>query len=637
VAQLPPELLEELLEAIRALDPEKVEEAAARLLGELESVAPGEPAELVTLVEQAAAAGDAGRLRQLTKEFTQQLRATPEVYPKVFTAALAEAASSFEHDRVKELCDALTAHLRVRGEPYPLGAAKSILGELRRKRYFEHMKRVAEALLQAGQSDARVRRQYGQALLDSGQLVAGLELLSALESDCEKAGDEGELAEARGLIGRAYKQMYVDAANAGGPVTVVGQHLLDAVDAYWRVYRKDDANLWHGINTVACVRRAEVDGLALGERSIYSRKLAHEVYDGAKNAVSAKEADDKEEVSPTVMPYPWDLPTAAEACVAEGDFEKALKWVVRYTDPELDYADAFEIGSTLRQLEEVWRLDSSDPEQAKVLQLLRAALLQREGGSVQVDNLKTEAAAAANLAQDTKLEAVLGKERYRTLRWYATGVERASGVAQILNPSGAGHGTGFLLRGADVHSSIADEWVLVTNAHVISSDPNEQAGEPPALDPEEATVTFEAGGAADEEVGIGRLLFSSGRRDLDCTIATLDGKVSFDKPPRISKGLPKLDSGQRVYVIGHPRGLGLRFSFDDNLLLDYEVPRVHYRAPTEGGSSGSPVFNEAWGLIALHHAGGMAMKKLNNQPGTYPANEGLAMSSILAAVARELD
>jgi V8-like Glu-specific endopeptidase len=75
---------------------------------------------------------------------------------------------------------------------------------------------------------------------------------------------------------------------------------------------------------------------------------------------------------------------------------------------------------------------------------------------------------------------------------------------------------------------------------------------------------------------------------------------------------------------------------DDNLLLDHEKPKIHYRAPTEGGSSGSPVFDQNWELLALHHAGGMNMQKLNGKPGTYPANEGLYFRNILDAVARKL-
>jgi V8-like Glu-specific endopeptidase len=60
--------------------------------------------------------------------------------------------------------------------------------------------------------------------------------------------------------------------------------------------------------------------------------------------------------------------------------------------------------------------------------------------------------------------------------------------------------------------------------------------------------------------------------------------------------------------------------------------RLHYRAPTAGGSSGSPVFNEDWEVMGLHHLGGkLGVEKLNGKSGTYAANEGLWIQSIVKA------
>ena len=85
--------------------------------------------------------------------------------------------------------------------------------------------------------------------------------------------------------------------------------------------------------------------------------------------------------------------------------------------------------------------------------------------------------------------------------------------------------------------------------------------------------------------------------------------------------------------------------FQDNELLDHEGPpggkpgieevcRLHYRAPTEGGISGSPVFNSRlWQVIALHHMGGtIGVRKLNGKEGTYGANQGVSIQSIAAAI-----
>ena len=60
---------------------------------------------------------------------------------------------------------------------------------------------------------------------------------------------------------------------------------------------------------------------------------------------------------------------------------------------------------------------------------------------------------------------------------------------------------------------------------------------------------------------------------------------------------------------------------------------MHYRAPTEHGSSGSPVFNRDWDVVAVHHAGRMDMRRLGDEGGTYPANEGIWIEAIRRAMA----
>jgi V8-like Glu-specific endopeptidase len=104
-------------------------------------------------------------------------------------------------------------------------------------------------------------------------------------------------------------------------------------------------------------------------------------------------------------------------------------------------------------------------------------------------------------------------------------------------------------------------------------------------------------------------------------------------PMPMAKKLPLKDKDQRIYVIGHPRGGKISFSLYDNLLLDHDIPKIHYRSPTQGGSSGSPVFNQNWDLIGLHHAGGTRVQKLNGKVGVYPANEGIWIQSIASMIA----
>ncbi|MEL7450033.1 MAG: serine protease [Pseudomonadota bacterium] len=576
---------------------------------------------LLTEITKAATAYDAEGVEDASGRLAEHIIKTIASHPPGFVKELERAVSTFDRQQAEDLCNRLVDHLQSHSAPYPEAESVSLLNILRRKRYFDLIVTVADVLLQTGQDAPAVRRQYAQALLDLSHLSAGLVVLEDLERDCLANNDSDALDEIRGLKGRAKKQMYVDAA-AGkrGAGKRLGQRLEEAIADYAHVFSANSDRIWHGVNLAALLDRAARDGLRLADGSLPdARKVANQVL----QSVACKKTTNL-----------WDQASAGEACLALGDYATALDWVLRYTEDNTK-VDAFEYASTLRQFEEVWQLDESTKEQAQILHLLRAALLRKEGGRVQLDRPVENLASAAALEDDKQFEKVLGKDRYKTFRWYRTGLERALGVAHVRDRAGNGQGSGFLVRGTDLHESLGPDWVVVTNAHVISDDPTEQTGSPAALPPHEVRICFEAKDP-NTEFDVEQILFSSPRTELDCTIVSLATPIEHSTPYPIARRLPLVGKNQRVYVIGHPRGGGLSYSIDDNLLLDHQAPKLHYRAPTEGGSSGSPVFNQQWDLVALHHAGGMKMRKLNGKPGTYPANEGLSFQSIKAAVAASL-
>ncbi len=575
---------------------------------------------LLNEINTAAKAFDAEAVKAASNRLVEHIQKNIAANPDGFVKRLDAAVNAFDRQEAGQLCEQLVSHLCSRKTPYPFEQAKSILGTLRRKRYFELITRVADTLIQTGQNNANIRRQYAQALIDQGHISAGLDVLEVLQQDCLKKKNTEELAEARGLMGRARKQMYMDAATEHRPGRQLKLRLREALADYTGVFEQKHDAIWHGINTVALLERARQDNISVPETLPDAADTAKRIL---KQIRSKKKAADL-----------WDYATAGEASLALQDYSQALKWIVKYTQDNKQ-ADAFEYASTLRQFEQVWRLSDSNQEHAKILHLLRAALLQQEGGRVELANPREELLTAKALESDKAFEQILGKDRYKTFRWYSTGLERAANVAQICDRSGNGIGSGFVVCGSDVHESIDEQWVIVTNAHVLSDRPEDQTSEKPALPPDEALIRFEANDPG-VEYEIDRVLFCSPRNALDCTIVSLTSPISHAKPFPIAKRLPLTNQNQRVYVIGHPRGGGLSYSLDDNLLLDHESPLVHYRAPTEGGSSGSPVFNQQWDLLALHHAGGMLMKRLNGKSGTYPANEGIFIRSILQAVAAEI-
>jgi V8-like Glu-specific endopeptidase len=59
-----------------------------------------------------------------------------------------------------------------------------------------------------------------------------------------------------------------------------------------------------------------------------------------------------------------------------------------------------------------------------------------------------------------------------------------------------------------------------------------------------------------------------------------------------------------VNIIQHPNGRSMEVSMRFNQVVAVEDDRIYYLADTEEGSSGSPVFDDSWRLVALHHSGG---------------------------------
>jgi endonuclease G, mitochondrial len=65
----------------------------------------------------------------------------------------------------------------------------------------------------------------------------------------------------------------------------------------------------------------------------------------------------------------------------------------------------------------------------------------------------------------------------------------------------------------------------------------------------------------------------------------------------------KLATGEPVNVVGHPMGRLKEIAIRNNATLVLLDEFLHYATDTEPGNSGSPVFNDQWEIVALHHSG----------------------------------
>jgi endonuclease G, mitochondrial len=61
--------------------------------------------------------------------------------------------------------------------------------------------------------------------------------------------------------------------------------------------------------------------------------------------------------------------------------------------------------------------------------------------------------------------------------------------------------------------------------------------------------------------------------------------------------------GEYMNIIQHPNGEPKQLALRDNQFIDLLENFLHYKTDTAPGSSGSPVFNDQWEIVGLHHSG----------------------------------
>src|SRR5262249_6744079 len=358
------------------------------------------------------------------------VRMSPRNWPKQFRAA----ASTFDWPGLAQLAAGYATHLYAIPEPpHIVGHVPLVLRQARR---YEELELVADAALAHGPDAPAVRRHYAQALVDRGNPALALRLYTELAAD--ETAPRSERIEARGGIGRCYKEMFLACTEPDR-----GRRFLSrSLEAYLAAYLEDtEIYTWHGINAVSLLARAARDGIQLPSGSPKAAALAGDILRTVDSAP---------------VRNTWTEVTACEAAIALGRYDEAVERAEAFieTTPE-----GFTVAAFLRQLQKVWQLNTTTSPGDGLLPLLRSALLAVEGGQVTVasSDLRTVASSdlrAARLADEFgggRLEAILGADRYLSLKWYRTGLERCRAVARIQTADEQGVGTGFLAAGSDLH------------------------------------------------------------------------------------------------------------------------------------------------------------------------------------------
>lgn len=219
--------------------------------------------------------------------------------------------------------------------------------------------------------------------------------------------------------------------------------------------------------------------------------------------------------------------------------------------------------------------------------------------------------------------AIFGSRSSRPIHWLSTGIEEARRVGRI-HSRDVPIGTGFLFDGCLIDDAYKELPLLLTCNHCVSGTGDRH----PAATPwSKAAVVFQQMQAAPAkgEAGFLLVLAESPVEGLNYTLLLLDRWPGPVSPLKLAPKRPQPETGDRVFVISYPMGGGLAVSLDDNAVVGpteagiSSEKMVHYRAPTEMGSSGAPVFNEHWELVAIHVGGARLL-----------ANSGVAIDVVVA-------
>jgi V8-like Glu-specific endopeptidase len=212
------------------------------------------------------------------------------------------------------------------------------------------------------------------------------------------------------------------------------------------------------------------------------------------------------------------------------------------------------------------------------------------------------------------LEKIMGASNLQSIAWLRTGLTRSKAVCRVVTPNGMG--TGFLISGGRI----------LTNHHVI--------GDAAAAAASRVEFNFEADEAGRLSTPVEYVLRPQtvkANPRLDYCVAEVEtagqaaGLDSWGELELTTENVPA--TGEHVTIIQHPSGGPKQIALTANQVVNQFEYRLQYTTDTLPGSSGSPVFNDKWKVVALHHAGGNVVKNRAGQ--THFANEGILVGHIL--------
>jgi endonuclease G len=234
-------------------------------------------------------------------------------------------------------------------------------------------------------------------------------------------------------------------------------------------------------------------------------------------------------------------------------------------------------------------------------------------------------------------EAIVNRDDMVAYGFLQAGFEAGRSVARLQVPR---HDNGAIRQRASGGTEIylGTGWLVapdlvITNHHVVNARSDGEADAASVdLDLQARNTTvqfdFDASTAAGESFRATKLeAFDPGLDYAVLRLASPPARTPLAiNPPQIE--IAK-DSYVAVNIIQHPNGGPKKVALRNNLIYESKFPRLRYFTDTEHGSSGSPVFDDNWKVVALHRASTFVDRVQFQGRATGWVNEGTQMAAIL--------
>jgi len=218
-------------------------------------------------------------------------------------------------------------------------------------------------------------------------------------------------------------------------------------------------------------------------------------------------------------------------------------------------------------------------------------------------------------------ERAMGTNDLVSLHYFWAGLRAARSVGCIKIPPAPGD------RGGSATGFLIAPGLVLTNWHVFKT--------PDTASRSRIQFSYESDANGNERVST---WFSFAPARFFISVEALDYSVVAIDPDskqgpedlaafgwlRLNPQLGKADYGQFLSIIQHPGGESKQVACRENKLYPFEDadPYLTYESDTFRGSSGSPVFNDMWDVVALHHSG----KPMMDAQGHYIGHDGLPIT-----------